>query len=285
MAALSVQVPYPVFYDRDGQPLDNGNIYIGDANLDPIANPLQVYYDEALTIAATQPLKTSNGYVYRNGTPAQIYVNADNFSILVRDSNNTLVYSFPDGASIVAGANSIVYNEGSVGAIDRTVELRLQDRVSIKDFGAIGDGITDDTDAINAAANAARMGSKALFLPAVASWYVVSDTIDFSGLVVVDGKGAELRGTFGAIPAIILGDNISEGYFWLEIRNSADKSTTSGNCGFLLRSMSMCKLWLYARGFNEGIYFDGAVTSRAWVSNEFNILHLYNNGSQSSHLR
>jgi hypothetical protein len=42
MAALSVQVPYPVFYDRDGQPLDNGNIYIGIANLDPTTNPLQV---------------------------------------------------------------------------------------------------------------------------------------------------------------------------------------------------------------------------------------------------
>lgn len=33
----------------------------------------------------------------------------------------------------------------------RTVKARLQDYVSVKDFGAIGDGVTDDTSAINAA--------------------------------------------------------------------------------------------------------------------------------------
>ena len=113
MAVLSVQVPYAVFYDRDGQPLDNGSIYIGAANVDPIANPIQVYYDEALTISASQPLKTSNGYVYRNGTPAQLYVNANNFSILVRDAKNTLVYSFPDGTGIGVDAGAIPYTPGT----------------------------------------------------------------------------------------------------------------------------------------------------------------------------
>lgn len=151
MAALSIQVPYPVFYDRDGQPLDNGNIYIGVANLDPVTNPLQVYYDESLTIPASQPLKTSNGYIYRNGTPAQLYVNAVNFSILVNDEKNLLVYSFPDGTGISPNAAGIIYNEGSVGAVDRTVESRLQDYVSVKDFGAVGDGVTNDTAAIQAA--------------------------------------------------------------------------------------------------------------------------------------
>lgn len=119
MAALSVQVPYPVFYDRDGQPLDNGNIYIGVANLDPVTNPIQVYYDEALTIQASQPLKTSGGYVYRNGTPAQLYVNATNFSILVNDSKNTLVYSFPDGTGISPNAAGISFTgfNGQVGTV------------------------------------------------------------------------------------------------------------------------------------------------------------------------
>lgn len=152
--------------------------------------------------------------------------------------------------------------------------------VSVLDFGAVGDGVTDDTAAINAAADEARATSKSLFLPAVSSFYLVSNTIDFSDLIVVDGKGAEIRGTFGAIPAIILGGNVSEGYFWIEVRNATDNSTTAGNRGIQLQAMSMCKLWLYVRGFNEGIYFDGASTSTGWVSNEFNILHLYNNGSQ-----
>jgi hypothetical protein len=153
VTALSVQVPYPVFYNRDGQPIDNGNIYIGVANLNPVTNPIQVYYDEALTILASQPLKTSNGYIYRNGTPTQLYVNGVNFSILVKDSKGLLVYSFPDGTSISPNASGVIYNQGSLNAVDRTVTNRLQDCVSVKDFGAVGDGVTDDLVAFENAAN------------------------------------------------------------------------------------------------------------------------------------
>lgn len=147
MSALSVQVPYPVFYDRNGQPLDNGRIYIGSANMDPISNPIQVYYDQALTIPASQPLLTSAGYIYRNGTPAQLFVNASNFSIQVNDSKDLLVYSFPDATGIGAGAASVSYNEGSTGAVTRTVQARLRDYPSVMDFGAVGDGVANDAPA------------------------------------------------------------------------------------------------------------------------------------------
>ena len=174
MAALSIQVPYPVFYDRDGQPLDNGNIYIGVTNLDPVTNPIAVYYDEALTIPASQPLKTSGGYVYRNGTPTQLYVNAVNFSILVNDSKNTLVYSFPDGTGISPNASGVAFtgfkgqvghvsdlagNDGSdwigfdpdgIGAVARSAQDKMRDAISAKDFGAVGDGVTNDTVALKA---------------------------------------------------------------------------------------------------------------------------------------
>lgn len=93
MAALSVLAPYPIFNDRDGLPIDDGNIYIGTVNLDPVANPIQVYWDEALTIPASQPIKTNGGYPSFQGTPSTLYVNADDFSITVKDKNNLLVYT------------------------------------------------------------------------------------------------------------------------------------------------------------------------------------------------
>ena len=193
----------------------------------------------------------------------------DNFNAVV--DTNTL--ASPTGSSGVG------FLQSGTGAVARTVQAKLRDMLSVKDFGAVGDGVTDDTAAINAAATAARAGAKALFLPPVSSFYLVSDTIDFTGLVVVDGKGGEIRGAFGAVPAVIIGDGITGGYFWIEVRNSADASTTAGNQGIRLKPMNMSKLWLYVRGFNDGVYFDGTAVTSEWISNEFNILSLYNNGS------
>lgn len=57
-------------------------------------------------------------------------------------------------SSGVTNASLVVYNQGDTDAVDRTVELKLQEQVSVKDFGAVGDGITDDTAAIQACINA-----------------------------------------------------------------------------------------------------------------------------------
>jgi len=196
MAAISIQVPYPVFYDRDGQPLDNGNIYIGVANLDPVTNPLQVYYDEALTITASQPLITSGGYVYRNGTPTQLYVNAPDFSITVNDSKDLFVYSFPEGTGLGVGAASIEYQPPFTGALTSgyTVADKLSQTVSVKDFGAVGDGVTDDTAAIQAAFDA----SDAVYFPESTGSYMVSMvTAQANGSYFGPGTIAKISGSAG----------------------------------------------------------------------------------------
>jgi hypothetical protein len=61
------------------------------------------YYDEAMTIVAPQPLRTLNGYISRAGTPAQVYVDGVDFSILVQDSKGTMVYTFTGDQTLGTG--------------------------------------------------------------------------------------------------------------------------------------------------------------------------------------
>jgi len=103
MSALSVEPPYPAFAEADGQPLEDGYIWIGTVNLNPITNPIAAYWDSALTISAVQPIRTSGGYPVYQGTPATIYVNSD-YSIQVQNRNGSLVYSAPKATEIYSEA-------------------------------------------------------------------------------------------------------------------------------------------------------------------------------------
>ena len=156
MSALSVQVPFPVFQDRDGQPLDNGYVFIGEANLSPQVNQIAVYWDAALTIPAVQPIRTLNGYPVYQGTPSRFYAGSD-YSIQVLDSRGSLVYSAPQSnagfsANFITftgfngqegtvediadndGADWIGFIQEQSTSVARSVESKLRDEVSVFDF-------------------------------------------------------------------------------------------------------------------------------------------------------
>ena len=69
-------------------------------------------------------------------------------------------------ASSAAGSSgSISHIASGTGATTTTVQAKLRERVSVKDFGAVGDGTTDDTAAIQAAITAVTDGGT-VYLPA-----------------------------------------------------------------------------------------------------------------------
>lgn len=171
MSALSIQPTYPIFTETDGQPLENGYIWIGQSNLDPEGNPIAVFWDAALTQPAGQPIRTLNGYPSNNGTPARLYVNSD-YSIRVMDKKGSVVYSAPAateryGNGVITGVDaadvtfdqSASYPQGSVG-------LALQVEVNIKNapFNAVGGGVVDISAAVQAAVDSLpASGGKIVF--------------------------------------------------------------------------------------------------------------------------
>lgn len=87
--------------------------------------------------------------------------------------------------------NTIVGGAG--GAI--TVQAPGQQYLNVKDYGALGDGTTNDSSAIQTAINAAKAANKSLFFPDGS--YVISSLGTQNGRVFLIGTGnSTLKGTF-----------------------------------------------------------------------------------------
>jgi hypothetical protein len=191
MSALSIQPTYPIFTDIDGQPLENGYIWIGAVNVDPQSNPIAVYWDSALTQPAVQPIRTSGGYPANSGTPARMYVNSD-YSIRVMNKNGSLVYSAPavterySGVVIQIDASDVLFTQAGTGAVQRTVQSKLQDSVSVLDFGADPSGLAECSASIQAALDT----GKAVYLPT--GTYLINTKLKLGAdgqIVYGDGTG------------------------------------------------------------------------------------------------
>jgi hypothetical protein len=81
-------------------------------------------------------------------------------------------------------------------ATTRTLQAKFQEILSVKDFGALGDGVTDDTAAIQAAINAASASSSPIVNIPVGT-YLVTSTLTVPQHVRLQGQSAFYE-NFGA---------------------------------------------------------------------------------------
>jgi hypothetical protein len=116
------------------------------------------------------PGAKGNIQIYIDG----VYQNKSSFSI----SGTTITFTeapplnasveFIIGYSIGSVGNDagdITYTPAGTGALTTDVEAKLREFVSVKDFGAVGDGVTDDTAAFTAAFNEAQTSGAQLVVP------------------------------------------------------------------------------------------------------------------------
>lgn len=179
----STESQFPQYFDFNGDPLDEGSIYYGQINANPVTSPIPLFWDAEGTQPVSQPVRTLNGFPVRFGTPSNVFVDGA-YSISVYDKKGRLIYTEPDSTEYSAK----LYNSGAAGAVTRPVNSKLSDIISVKDFGATGDGVTDDTLAIQKTIDYAGslISGGAVYFPA--GNYVVTSTLN------VDTRGVALVG-------------------------------------------------------------------------------------------
>jgi hypothetical protein len=89
-------------------------------------------------------------------------------------SPSDVVPALQNGVTKKAAINQFGFDQSGTGAQTRTIQSKLRDVLSIKDFGAVGDGVADDTAAIQAAINACPQGG-GMFIPH--GTYKISDAL------------------------------------------------------------------------------------------------------------
>jgi len=96
---------------------------------------------------------------------------------------------FTTAVSVSAGSTNaalVTYDPPFTSSVATTVETKLSEIVSVKDFGAIGDGTTDDTIAINAAINDNKNGATVHF---PTGSYKITSPITVPSNVTLQGEG------------------------------------------------------------------------------------------------
>jgi hypothetical protein len=125
----------------------------------------------------------------------QYWVDTGSSPALVKQrnaSNNAWVTLGPAGEN----TNSLQFTQSGAGAVTRTVDSKLKDVVSVKDFGAVGNGVANDTAAFTAAGSSAS--SVQVIIPR-GTWLLNSNPTPTGAVTWLIEAGAVITGV-GVLP-------------------------------------------------------------------------------------
>ena len=249
------------FFNNNGVPLSGGLIYTYQAGT---TTPQATYTTISGLIAHPNPIVLDSAGRVPTG---EIWLTqGQSYKFVVKDSAAVTIgtYDNIDGANDPTSLLALLANTSDptkgdaligfrqsnasgnlTGSVGRTVHQKLQEVVSVKDFGAVGDwnGVTgaDDTAAIQAAVNQLEYGQALYFPPGT---YQITDEITIPAGVSMSFYGAGSRAsiikqTTSGKSGLVSGNNPpTTSTNWFQMRDMALIGNNSDAWGFDMNGLS-----------------------------------------------
>lgn len=193
-------------FGDDGSTLAGGKIYSYVAGT---TTPQTTYTTVAGNVAHTNPIILNSAGRVPNG--GEVWTDDSVvYKFVLKNSSDATVATYDN---VTGGGNAFI-QVGS-GAVTTTVQNKLRETISVKDFGAVGDGTADDTTAIQNAAAAATSVGKRLYVPK--GTYKLTAAVTFTTGVIGDGPSQTLfqgtnLGTSSGYLINITGGDLYQGF-------------------------------------------------------------------------
>lgn len=143
------------------------------------------------------------------------------------NTNTTRLRTYSNGSWYDTGAGGntdaalVSYLQTGTGAVARTTQARLRDVVNIKDFGAVGDGVTNDAPAVQACLTYCAANNKTAYVPS--GTYLLNAEIYVPGITNLG-----LVGDGSSVTIFKRGDNVVASSF-TEMFNFVNATSVSAN--------------------------------------------------------
>lgn len=189
-------VPKLQFLDANGNPLVGGKLYSYAAGT---TTPQPTYTDYGGAVANANPV------ILDSRGEASVWLDASLYKLKLTTSTDVEVWTVdnvggPDQFTLAqlaasGGSNLVGFLQQGTNAVARTVQSKLRDHYSVKDFGAVGDNVADDTVPIQRAISQAMLTGGTVFFPRGRYYVTAPLTLDYSTTVLDPVEGALTRVT------------------------------------------------------------------------------------------